>query len=46
MRCEDIIKILERQSPVEFACDWDNVGLLVGRRDKNIRKIMIVVDVT
>lgn len=46
MRCEEIIKILERQSPSEFACEWDNVGLLVGRRDKDVKKIMIVVDVT
>lgn len=46
MRCEEIIKLLERQSPREYACDWDNVGLLVGRRDKEIKKIMIVVDVT
>lgn len=46
MRCEEIIKILERQSPREYAMDWDHVGLLVGRRDKEVKKMMLVVDVT
>lgn len=46
MQCNEIIKILERQSPAEYAMDWDNVGLLVGRRNKNIKKIMIAVDAT
>lgn len=46
MLCKDIIKKLEIQSPVEYALEWDNVGLLVGRRDKEIKKIMLVVDIT
>lgn len=46
MKCSEIIKILERQSPAEYAMDWDNVGLLVGRRDKEIKKLMLAVDAT
>lgn len=46
MLCKDIIKILEAQSPSEYAEDWDNVGLLVGRKNKNIKKIMLAVDAT
>lgn len=46
MLCRDIIKKLEVQSPKEYALDWDNVGLLIGRHDKDVKKIMIVVDVT
>ncbi|MGN0435205.1 MAG: Nif3-like dinuclear metal center hexameric protein [Wujia sp.] len=46
MKCSEIIKILERQSPREYAMEWDNVGLLVGRRDKEVKKIMIAVDAT
>lgn len=42
----DIIKILETQSPIEYALDWDNVGLLVGRRDKEVKKILLAVDAT
>ncbi len=46
MRCQDIVNILERQSPHEYAMDWDNVGLLVGRRNKEVKKIMLAVDAT
>lgn len=46
MRCDEIIKILEGQSPREYAMEWDHVGLLVGRKDKEIRKLMLAVDVT
>lgn len=46
MLCQDIINILEKQSPTEYAMSWDNVGLLVGRRDKEIHRIMLAVDAT
>ncbi len=46
MLCQDIINILEKQSPREYALDWDNVGLLVGRRDKEVKKLLIAVDAT
>ncbi len=46
MLCQDIIKILEAQSPSEYALEWDNVGLLVGRKTKDIKRILIAVDAT
>ncbi len=46
MQCQDIIRLLEVNSPPEYAMEWDNVGLLVGRRDKEVRKILIALDVT
>lgn len=46
MICQEIINILERQSPPEYAMEWDNVGLLVGRRTRDIHKIMLAVDAT
>ncbi len=46
MRCAEIIHILERQSPPEYALAWDNVGLLVGHRNSEIHKLMIAVDAT
>lgn len=46
MNCKEVIKLLERQSPKDYACDWDNVGLLVGREDKEIKKIYIALDAT
>lgn len=44
MICRDIIEILEKQSPEKYACDWDNVGLLVGSKDKEIKRIYIALD--
>ena len=46
MRCDEIIQLLEKKAPIEYAMDWDHVGLLVGRRDKEVHKLMLVVDVT
>ena len=46
MLCSEIVNILDKQSPPEYALDWDNVGLLVGRKNKEIKKILLVVDVT
>lgn len=46
MTCEEIISLLQEQSPEEFACDWDNVGLLVGDFKQEIKKIYIAVDAT
>lgn len=46
MLCREIIDILERQSPREYALEWDNVGLLVGRSDKEVKKIVLALDAT
>ncbi len=44
--CNDIIKKLEEKSPKQYACDWDNVGLLLGRGDKAVNRIMVALDAT
>ena len=46
MRCSEIMNQLEELSPVQFADSWDNVGLLVGRNDKNVKKVCIALDPT
>lgn len=46
MRCSDVIDIIEKTYPTEYALSWDNVGLLVGRDDKEIKKIYLAVDAT
>lgn len=46
MKCQEVLSVLEQQSPKHYACDWDNVGLLVGREDKEIKKIYIALDAT
>ncbi len=44
--CNDIIEKLEEKSPKQYACDWDNVGLLLGRGDKAVNRIMVALDAT
>lgn len=46
MKCSEVIQKLTELAPESLACDWDNSGLLVGRRDQNVEKILLVVDVT
>ncbi len=46
MVCQEIIDILQEQSPEECACDWDNVGLLVGSPQKEVKTIYVALDAT
>ncbi len=46
MKCSDIIACLERVAPRCFAEKWDNVGLLAGREDKEVNKILLALDPT
>ncbi len=46
MRCSEIMAKLEELSPVSYAEKWDNVGLLAGRRDKDVHSVMIALDAT
>ena len=46
MLCQKIIETLEARYPGSCAMDWDNVGLLVGRRKKEVHRIYVAVDAT
>lgn len=46
MRCSDVICKLEMLSPPSYAESYDNVGLLIGSRDKEIGTILIALDAT
>ena len=46
MRCTDVMELLEDLSPVSYAEGWDNVGLLLGRKDKTVHKVMLALDAT
>lgn len=46
MRCSEIIGRLERLAPLEYACEWDNPGLLAGRMEKEVGKILLALDAT
>lgn len=44
MKSIDILHALSKDMPPSLAMDWDNVGLLLGRREKQVRKVMIGLD--
>ncbi len=44
MKLRTIIQWLEELSPLQYAEDWDNVGLLLGDEDQEIHHIMIALD--
>ena len=46
MICREITDSIEKRYPKRYAMDWDNVGLLAGRSDKEVRKIFIALDAT
>ncbi len=46
MKCKEIISWLEEQYPVSYAESWDNVGLLVGRDDKEVSRVFLALDLT
>lgn len=40
----DIVNSLKNLAPVELAETWDNVGLLVGNKERPVNKILIMLD--
>ncbi|MFC1552116.1 Nif3-like dinuclear metal center hexameric protein [Candidatus Latescibacterota bacterium] len=42
----DVIEIMERWAPSGLAEDWDNVGLMTGSPDDEVRSVVIALDVT
>ena len=46
MRCREIIEILEQDYPKGCAEEWDNVGLLAGDENAEIKSILVALDAT
>ena len=46
MKCKEVVAVLHDRWNPSYAMDWDNVGLLVGRWEKEIKKIFVALDVT
>lgn len=40
----DILEFIESIAPTYMAESWDNVGLLCGRKDREVRKILVALD--
>lgn len=43
---KEILEALQKRWPKEQACDWDNVGLLIGREDRPVQTVFVALDVT
>lgn len=46
MKCSEIIRVIEASYPREAALDFDNVGLLAGRTDREVSRVYIALDAT
>ncbi len=46
MKCRNILNKLFNLAPPEYAEEWDNVGLLAGRPEKEVKRVYIALDAT
>lgn len=44
MKLQKIIDIIETIAPIQDACEWDNVGLMIGLGDSEITKAVVSLD--
>lgn len=40
----DILQFIETVAPTDLKMEWDNVGLLCGRSDKEVRTVLVALD--
>jgi dinuclear metal center YbgI/SA1388 family protein len=46
VKCRTIMEAMEELAPVRLAAGWDNVGLLVGSPEQEVRSLLVALDVT
>ena len=46
MKIKDIAEKIEEIAPLKLAQDWDNVGLLIGDAEKDVKNILLTIDIT
>lgn len=44
MRVDELLNVLEEAAPAALAEEWDNVGLMVGRRDAESTSVLVALD--
>ena len=44
MKVEEIMRMLEEQSPLAYALEWDNAGLLAGDPQKEVSRVYVALD--
>ena len=45
MQKEKMIQFLEKFAPKNLAEDWDNVGFLLGKREGEVKRVYLCLDV-
>lgn len=43
-KVSDVVKAMKALAPVELAEEWDNVGLLIGNGEREVHKILVMLD--
>ena len=46
MKVQEIANKIEEIVPLKLAQDWDNVGLLIGDYNQNVKNALLTIDVT
>ncbi len=46
MKIKEIAERIDEIVPLKLAQDWDNVGLLIGDSRKNVKNILLTIDIT
>jgi dinuclear metal center YbgI/SA1388 family protein len=46
MKIKDIAEKIEKIVPLKLAQGWDNVGLLIGNPQQNVKNILLTIDIT
>lgn len=45
-KCGEIIALVEALAPPDLAAEWDNVGLMLGSPEREVRRVLVSLDVT
>ncbi len=45
MKAYEIIKKIEDFAPLSLACSWDNSGFLCGDKEKEVKKVLLTLDI-
>ncbi|MGD0077423.1 MAG: Nif3-like dinuclear metal center hexameric protein [Sedimentisphaerales bacterium] len=46
MKVKNIAEQIEKIVPLKLAQDWDNVGLLLGSPNKDVKRLLLTIDIT
>ena len=44
IKVADVVDVMEKLAPPSLAEEWDNVGLLVGNPEREVTKIIVMLD--